>query len=362
MFAKKCTLIGLSMTLILGVVTAASAAPKLTPSALDKVIEGAKKEGTVTVILSPEYGEESMRRLEKEIKERFGVALKINYTPSGVMAKALATAIMEHKMGAAPSYDLEYYSSSNVVSGRKAGIFEDVDWKSLLTKDTPPEGLLPAPFNSPVTTTTNMILMYNAEKVSADAVPKTLSELADPKWKGKVGIFNYLSKWSKWWLVLGKDKGKAAIQAIMKNGALQGSLSDLSNRFMIGEIWMALTQSNFFLTAQSKGAPAKWIALRDMVEANEGCTVVRKGAKHPNAAKLMAIYLASPAGSRFTLETAKYGNIHIPGNLDYDIVVEAKKQKIPVFFTARDQRFIEFEESKMYREWMKEVKLTFETL
>ncbi len=90
MFAKKCTLIGLSMTLILGVVTAASAAPKLTPSALDKVIEGAKKEGTVTVILSPEYGEESMRRLEKEIKERFGVALKINYTPSGVMAKALA--------------------------------------------------------------------------------------------------------------------------------------------------------------------------------------------------------------------------------------------------------------------------------
>jgi iron(III) transport system substrate-binding protein len=362
MFAKKCTLIGWSMTLILGIATATSAAPKLTPSALDKVIEGAKKEGTVTVILSPEYGEESMKRLEKEVKEQFGVALTIKYTPSGVMAKSLATAIMEYKTGATPSYDLEYYSSSNVVSGQKSGVFEDVDWKSLMTKDTPPEGLLPAPFNSLVISTTNIILMYNPEKVSADAVPKTLSELAAPKWKGKVGIFNYLSKWSKWWLVVGKDKGKAAVQGIMKNGAFQGSLSDLNTRFMIGEIWMAITQSNFFLSAQSKGVSAKWIALRDMVESNEGCLVVRKGAKHPNAAKLVAVYLASPAGSRFTLETAKYGNTYIPGNLDYDIVVEAKKQKIPVVFTARDQKLIEFEESKMYQEWMKEVKLTFETL
>ncbi|MDP2645174.1 MAG: extracellular solute-binding protein [Desulfobacterales bacterium] len=361
MFTRKCARIGWSLTLILGVVLAASAAAQPAPDALVKVIEGAKKEGTVTVILSPEYGEESMTRLEKEIRERFGVALAIKYTPSGRMSKALATAIMEHKMGATPSYDLEYYSANNIITGNRAGIFEQVDWKALMTKDTPPEGLLPAPFNAPVTSTTDMILMYNPDKVSDDAVPRTLSELADPKWKGKVGVYNYPSKWSKWWLILGKDKGQAAIQAILKNGAFQGGFSDLANRFLIGEIWMAITQSNYLLVAQSKGVPAKWVALRDLVEADEGAVAVRKGAKNPNAAKLVAVYLASPAGSKFTLETAKYGNIHIPGNLDHDIVVEAKKQQIPVFFVARDPKFVEFASSKKYQDWMKEVRLTFET-
>ncbi len=130
---------------------------------------------------------------------------------------------------------------------------------------------------------------------------------------------------------------------------------------MIGEIWMAMTQSNYLSVAQSKGVPAKWIALRDMVEASEGCSVVRRGAKHPNAAKLVAIYLASPAGSKFTVETSGYGNIHIPGNIDYDIVKEAQKQKVPVVFTARDQKFIDFEKGDTYQEWMKEIKLTFQT-
>ena len=65
MFAKKCTLIGLSLTLILGVVLAAYAAP---PSALDNIIAGAKKEGTVTVNLMAQYGVDSMARLEKEPK------------------------------------------------------------------------------------------------------------------------------------------------------------------------------------------------------------------------------------------------------------------------------------------------------
>jgi ABC-type Fe3+ transport system substrate-binding protein len=359
MFAKKCTLIGLSLTVILGVVLAASAAPQ---SALDKVIAGAKKEGAVTVNLMAQYGVESIPRLEKEIKERFGVALKIDYVPAGQMAKALAMARMEQKMGATPSYDLEYYSTNNLLTGNKAGIFEEVNWKPLLTKDTPSQSLLPVPFNAPVNYTAVMILMYNPDKVSDDKVPKTLSELADPKWKGKVGIFDYPSKWSKWWLAMGgKDKGKAAVQALLKNGAVQGKFDDLLNHFLLGEIWMAVTQSNYMELAQSKGVPAKWIALRDFVECSEGGLGVRKGAKHPNAAKLVAVYLASPAGSKFTMETAKHGNSHIPGNLVYDIVTEAKKQHIPLVIPESDQRFLEFAESKESNEWQKEVNLIFDT-
>lgn len=43
---------------------------------LTQIIEGAKKEGTVTLRLRSGYNEKSMARLEREVKEKFGVDLK----------------------------------------------------------------------------------------------------------------------------------------------------------------------------------------------------------------------------------------------------------------------------------------------
>lgn len=91
----------------------------------------------------------------------------------------------------------------------KAGAFERVDWKPLITKDTNPEVVMDHPaFHGAITYYTSYQgLMYNTQKVMADKVPKTLRELADLKWKGKIGITRGSDAWSRWAFVLGKDRG-----------------------------------------------------------------------------------------------------------------------------------------------------------
>ena len=59
--------INLAMAFVLGVVLLAGAAPT---GPLAEVIEGAKKEGTVSVSLVVGFSEKSMYRLEKEIRTR----------------------------------------------------------------------------------------------------------------------------------------------------------------------------------------------------------------------------------------------------------------------------------------------------
>ena len=116
---------------------------------LAQIIEGAKKEVTVTLRLRSGFNEKSMARLEREIKEKFGVDLKIKYAPSSSMSKNMAEALMELRVGAPPSYDLMTFSN-HVLEGNEAGLFERVDWKKIITKDINPDVVLdhPALFGS----------------------------------------------------------------------------------------------------------------------------------------------------------------------------------------------------------------------
>ena len=321
----------------------------------DQVIEGAKKEGTVLVRLRSSFTSKSMERMEKEIKERFGVGLKIQFSPSSSMSRALAESIMEHKVGAPPSFDLMNFSN-HVIDGMKLGVLERVDWLPLITKDSNPEVVMNHPaFRGAITYYTSYQgLMYNSQKVPADKVPKTLKDLANPQWKGKIGLNRGTDAWPRWAFVLGKDKVFADLRAILKNGALQGQYSDLQNRYLLGEIWMAFSISSYMNAANEKGVPTKWQCV-ELGEVQNFSLSVRKGARHPNAAKLVALYLASPQGARFTLEESNAGNLFYPGNYENDIRVQNKKQGISDIFIDRNPQIIDFYTGKEFEKWEKEV-------
>lgn len=343
---------------MLGFFSFAGAAP-LNP--LNQIIEGAKKEGTVDVVLKSSFTVKSMERLEKEIKEKFGIALKIQYTPSGGMQKALATAIMESRVGASPSYDLMNFSYA-VIEGMKEGIFDRVDWKPLLTKDTNPGVVMNHPaFRGGITYFTNTLgLIYNSQRVSEDSVPKTFRDLADPKWKGKVGISKNTDTWSRRAFILGKDKVLSDLRAILKNGTIQGQYTDLQNRYLLGEIWMAFSNSSYWKEANNKGVPTGWQSL-DYADVSSTSLVVRKGAKHPNAAKLVALYLASPEGARFTLEESATGTLFYAGNYEHDISLENKKKGIREVYFERNQQLIDAYSSEDFDKCSKEVELILMT-
>ena len=74
--------IGLAVMLMVGAVQFAGAAPVAPTGPLAQVIEAAKKEGTVSAKLNPGFTQQSMYKLERAIKERYGVDLKIKFSGS----------------------------------------------------------------------------------------------------------------------------------------------------------------------------------------------------------------------------------------------------------------------------------------
>ncbi|MCG6534292.1 MAG: extracellular solute-binding protein [Syntrophales bacterium LBB04] len=330
---------------------------KQDPTEWEKVIDAAKKEGSVMVKMRSSFTSKSMERLEKEIKERFGLDLKIQYSPISSMSRSLADALMEKKAGVPPSFDLMSFST-HVVEGMKSEVLERVDWKPLITEDTNPEVIISHPaFRGAITFFTSYQgLMYNSQKVPADKAPKTLRELADPKWKGKIGINRGPDAWRRWAFILGKDKVYSELRAILKNGAIQGQFSDLQSRYLLGEISMALTIASYKEEAIEKGVPTKWQCI-EFGDVENFSLTVRKGAKHPNAAKVLAVYLASPQGAKFTLEESNAGNLFYPGNYENDIRMQNKKQGIRDIFIDRNPQLIDFYTGKDSENWSKELQL-----
>ena len=355
---KKLISTTLGVANVLGLVLSAGAAPA---GPLSQVIEGAKKEGTVTAKLVPGFSQKTMPRLEKEIKDKYGVDLTIKFTGSTRFVNDVSEAIMEEKAGAIPSYDL-LTLSNHIAAANQAGVLEKVDWKPLLSEGTNPNVVHDHPLmrGGIVYDTAFFGLMYNSEKVKANEVPKTLADLANPKWKGRVGVMNTTTNWLRWSVVLGKDKVLSALQSILKNGAIQGAYVDLLNRYLLGEIWFCTISSEFIKNARAKGMPTAWQTL-DFADVTEFALVVRKGARHPNAAKLVALYLASPEGVKLGIEEAKYGTLHYPGNHEHDIRAQNQKQGIPEVFSERKTEILEFYTSEEGRQLTKEITLLLQT-
>ncbi|MFC1816725.1 extracellular solute-binding protein, partial [Thermodesulfobacteriota bacterium] len=288
---QRYVLIGLSVIFVAVVVSLAFARPALSKETTEKispglaqVIEGAKKEGTLSLKLISTLTPKSVDRLRKEIKKRFDVDLDMKFAPIGSMPRTMAQAFAEHKAGATPSYDLLYFSTSRVAECLKAGVVEAVDWKPLITADTNPKAVMERPLlrGSLVYYTAHTGLMYNSKKVSADQVPRTHSDMADPKWRGKVGIAQSAGHWSNVAFLTSKEKVISKLQAILKNKAIQGRYPDLYNRFLIEEIWFSYTLSSFMAAAQKKGLQVGWQSVVPSTS-NAYCTIVRTGALHPNA-------------------------------------------------------------------------------
>ncbi len=355
---KRPVLVGSFAGLVLGFFLCAVEAQAQT---LAQVIEGAKKERTVSAKLKSTLTPKSMGRLEKEILGKYGVTLEIKYTPSD-QAKDIAEATMEQKAGAPPTYDVRGVMSSHITGGIKAGVLEKVNWEALLAEEAPRKAILGLPPQDPrfygygLSYFTGRIgVMYNPEKVSAREVPKTLRGLADPKWKGKVGIFNYQNSWARLAFVGGKEKVLSDLRAILKNEAIQGRYIDLYNRYLLGEVSLTLTSTAYLKAAWDKGMPAAWQGL-EPIDVQHFSLVLIKGARHLNAGKLLVAYLASPEGAKFMLEEGSAGNYLYPGNFEYDVHQQELKQGLR-HVSSEESHIVEFELSEEFPKWEKEMKV-----
>jgi ABC-type Fe3+ transport system substrate-binding protein len=151
---------------------------------------------------------------------------------------------------------------------------------------------------------------YNTSKISADAVPKTLEDLLNPKLAGKLAIETDTTSEEFVGAVLHK-MGDAAGEDFLKKLAAQ----HVAETAVSGSALMGLVASGQYGGSPSvfhnhqqqnarKGAPVAWVPL-DPVVANVGQLGILKDAAHPAAAMLFVDFMTSAAGQK-VLESQLY--------------------------------------------------------
>jgi iron(III) transport system substrate-binding protein len=146
---------------------------------------------------------------------------------------------------------------------------------------------------------------YNTDKIKKEALPKTYSDLLDPKWKGKIGIEASDHEWVAAVIAdLGYEKGSALFKALFnRNGmSVRKGHPLLTQMVASGEVPLALTvYQHSPEQLKLKGAPIDWFVIDSAVAIGNGTGVARR-APHPHAALLFYDYLLSPPAQELLIK------------------------------------------------------------
>lgn len=164
-----------------------------------------------------------------------------------------------------------------------------------------------------------MVQAYNTNLVSKDELPTTYQDLTDPRWKGRLGIE---ADDSDWFAGLVQELGEANGVRLFRDIAAVNGFSVrkghtlLANLVAAGEVPLALTVFNY--TAEQlrrKGAPMDWFALAPLVSMSNGIAVAST-APHPQAAVLFFDFMLSDAQKILAERDYVVTSIKIPAPLD----------------------------------------------
>jgi len=167
---------------------------------------------------------------------------------------------------------------------------------------------------------------YNTRLVKKDELPKSYAELADPRWKGRLGIEAEDEDWFAMIVTdLGEEAGLRVFRDIVRTNGLSVRKGHtlLAGLVASGEIPLALTTySHGAEKMKQRGAPVEWFAIAPAIGRANGIGIVARP-PHPHAAALFADFLLSPEGQAI-LQKGGY----VPANLR----VADRAQKLPLKF------------------------------
>lgn len=150
---------------------------------------------------------------------------------------------------------------------------------------------------------TYISLGFNTTLVSRAEAPKTLKDLLDPRWKGKMSIAG-TSTGVRWvgavLLAMGREFLEKLAEQQIKIQNISGAA--LAGLVVSGEVPLSPTifDANIF-TAKQKGAPVEWRPL-EPVAVNVGSSGMLKRAPGPHAALLFLEYLHSKEGQEVMMK------------------------------------------------------------
>jgi len=259
---------------------------------IDDLVAAAKKDGVIELLAPSTTGDKGAQALGSAFNKKYGLNIKINYTPSSNMTGDVAKLVMGAASRATPEWDLMLVTDAHHATVWARKLHQPFDYAKL--------GVLPELIqydNGAVSVGNQFVLpAYNRNILPAQDVPKRWEDLLDAKWKGgKLGVStatHHLSRLAvgPW----GENKASEFVRAIAKQEPILGTLANLNTRLQVGEILLAVTLVDSFISqAKKDGVPIVFAEGLDPVISPTYNAGVPKGASHPNVGHLFAVFLAS---------------------------------------------------------------------
>ena len=272
-----------------GAQTFADLANSDSPTRHQKLIEAAKKEGSLTFYTS--IAEKDGPVLAADFEKRYGIKVNIWRASS---TKVLQRAVIESQANRW-DFDVVDISAPEMEALYREKTLQEV--RSVHHADLFPE-TMPAHRGWAPQFLSVFVQSYNTNLVKKGDLPKSYEDLLDPKWKGKLGVE---AKDNEWYCGLvkhmGEDKtAKIFKELVTKNGwSVRNGHSLLNNMVVSGEVPLALTVYSYMTEqAKQKGAPVDWFTIDPVIGRSNGIGVSKKP-PHPNAALLFYEYMISDA-------------------------------------------------------------------
>ncbi|MSP39613.1 MAG: extracellular solute-binding protein [Deltaproteobacteria bacterium] len=248
------------------------------------IIEGAKKEGKVTIYGSLQ--EEVMKEVLGGFEKKFP-AIKITYWRASTTA-VMERAIAEFRQGKV-GWDVFFTGVDAMEIMRKDGMF--LKYQTPESKNFDKQ--FHHPFFSPNYRSSIIGFVYNTRLVSAAEAPKSYWDYVDPKWDGKTTMSDPLSHSSmvRWLaslhLVLGdRAKEDEYVQRLAASRPLlHRSLTPAVEAIASGEKPIGIAYIKYVCDMGKNGVPLDYVRLPAYLGETNYIAVGSKSA-NPNAAKL----------------------------------------------------------------------------
>src|SRR5438093_6595167 len=235
---------------------------------------------------------EDLTPLSAAFEKKYGVKLK---TWRANSEKVLQRAVTEMRAGRSDADVVETNGPQMESLYREKGL---QPLRSAHLKDLMPQAL--RPHGHWVGTRINMFVQsYNTRLVKKEELPKSYSDLTNPRWKGRLGIEAEDEDWFAMVLKeMGEEAGLRTFREIARvNGfSVRRGHTLLAGLVASGEIPLAITTySHGAEKMKQRGAPVEWFAITPAIGRANGIGIAPSAAT-PHAAALFVDFLLSPEG------------------------------------------------------------------
>ena len=282
---------------------------------LDDLIAAARKEGTLDFYGPSTLKADGAQALAQAFNKKYGTNISVRFIPSGSMTRDVGKVATQAATGAPPEWDVMVATDAHHASLWLRKLQKPFDYKSLGVD----EKLIDHDGGALSFAHQYIVPAYNSSMVSPKDAPKSWEDLLQPKWKGKVGATtatHHLGRLAvgPW----GEEKTTAFVKALAQQNPVVGELGPTYTRLQLGEILVALSLTDSYIyLAKQTGAPVTEAVEVQPVIAPSYHVGALKGAQHPNAAHLFAVFMTMPESQQVWERTVGVSSALIPGTAYY---------------------------------------------